>query len=115
MPFSGALDPENSWVVFSPSTPWKDQNKHVPLGFGSGKRKDSLDLIKTRLSKGAEISISMGFLVMCAEKALRLLHLYLLLFLPGFMSAYSKHRLEAFSNILLLMITNSVSTIYLWT
>ncbi len=41
--------------------------------FGSGKRKYSLDLIMARLSKGAETSISMAFVVMCAEKILRLL------------------------------------------
>ena len=41
--------------------------------FGSGKRKYSLQLIMARLLKGAETSISMAFLVMCAEKILRLL------------------------------------------
>jgi transposase, IS5 family len=44
--------------------------------FGSGKRNSSLRLIMARLTKGAETSISMGFLVMCAEKILRLLHLF---------------------------------------
>jgi hypothetical protein len=44
--------------------------------FGSGKRKCSLDLIMARLSKGAETLISMAFLVMCAEKILRLLRLF---------------------------------------
>jgi len=44
--------------------------------FGSGKRKYSLDLIMTRLSKGADTLISMSFLVMCAEKILRLLRLF---------------------------------------
>ena len=43
--------------------------------FGSGKRKYSLRLIMTRLPKGAETSISMAFLVMCAEKILRFLRL----------------------------------------
>ncbi len=44
--------------------------------FGSGKRKYSLDLIMARLPKGAENSISMAFLVMCAEKIRRLLRLF---------------------------------------
>jgi len=44
--------------------------------FGSGKRKYTLDLIKARLAKGAETSISMAFVVMCAEKILRLLRLF---------------------------------------
>ena len=44
--------------------------------FGSGKRKYSLDLIMARLSKGAENSISMSFVVMCAEKIRRLLRLF---------------------------------------
>jgi len=35
-----------------------------------------------RLAHGAATSISMNFLVMCAEKILRLLHLFLCLFLP---------------------------------
>ncbi len=48
--------------------------------FGSGKRKYSLDLIMSRLKAGAESSISMAFLVMCAEKVLRLLrHFFVLL------------------------------------
>ena len=44
--------------------------------FGSGKRKYSLRLIMARLIHGAETSISMAFLVMCAEKILRLLRLF---------------------------------------
>ncbi|PSJ05648.1 hypothetical protein C7K55_06270 [Cyanobium usitatum str. Tous] len=52
--------------------------------FGSGMRKYSLDLIMARLSKGAENSISMAFVVMCAEKIRRLLRLFLSLFLPGY-------------------------------
>lgn len=44
--------------------------------FGSGKRKYSLDLIMARLPKGAETLISMAFVVMCAEKILRLLRLF---------------------------------------
>jgi hypothetical protein len=44
--------------------------------FGSGKRKYSLDLIMARLAKGAETSIAMAFVVMCAEKILRLLRLF---------------------------------------
>jgi hypothetical protein len=44
--------------------------------FGSGKRKYSLQLIMARLPKGAETTISMAFLVMCAEKILRLVCLF---------------------------------------
>jgi IS5 family transposase len=55
-----------------------DQRKRneVEGCFGSSKRKYSLDLIMARLSKGAETLISMAFLVMCAEKILRLLRLF---------------------------------------
>jgi hypothetical protein len=48
--------------------------------FGSGKRKYSLQLIMARLPKGAETSISMAFLVMCAEKILRLLCIFFVAF-----------------------------------
>ena len=48
--------------------------------FGSGKRKYSLQLIMARLPKGAETTISMAFLVMCAEKILRLLCLFFVTF-----------------------------------
>jgi hypothetical protein len=48
--------------------------------FGSGKRKYSLQLIMARLPRGAETSISMAFLVMCAEKILRLLCLFFVAF-----------------------------------
>ncbi len=47
--------------------------------FGSGKRKYALRLIMARLAKGAETSISMAFLVMCAEKIRRLLCLFFIL------------------------------------
>jgi hypothetical protein len=52
--------------------------------FGSRKRKYSLDLIMARLPKGAENTISMAFVVMCAEKIWRLLRLFLSLFLLRF-------------------------------
>ncbi|CAK6690194.1 IS5 family transposase [Synechococcus sp. CBW1107] len=52
--------------------------------FGSGKRKYSLQLIMARLAKGAETSISMAFLVMCAEKILRLLRLFFVTIYPWF-------------------------------
>ena len=54
--------------------------------FGSGKRKYSLRLIMARLTKGAETSISMGFLVMCAEKILRLLRLFFVTIFAWFYS-----------------------------
>jgi transposase, IS5 family len=44
--------------------------------FGSGKRTYSLKLIMARLAHGAATSISMTFLVMCAEKILWLLRLF---------------------------------------
>ena len=53
--------------------------------FGSGKRKYSLDLIMARLPKGAEILISMAFVVMCAEKIRKLLRI----FLPSFSPVYT--------------------------
>jgi hypothetical protein len=57
--------------------------------FESGKRKYSLDLIMTRLSKGAENSISMAFVVMCAEKIRRLLRLF---FITIFVRIYAFQR-----------------------
>jgi hypothetical protein len=47
--------------------------------FGTGKRKYSLNLIMARIKAGAESMISMAFLVMCAEKVLRLLRLFFVL------------------------------------
>jgi len=61
--------------------------------FGSGKRKYSLKLIMARLTHGAETSISMAFLVMCAEKILRLLRLFFVLIFAWF---YSLLRPRAF-------------------
>ena len=52
--------------------------------FGSGKRKYSLQLIMARLPRGAETSISMAFLVMSAEKILRLLCLFFVAFYAWF-------------------------------
>jgi hypothetical protein len=52
--------------------------------FGSGKRKYSLGLIMARLAKGAETSISMAFLVMCAEKIRRLLRLFFVIIFAWF-------------------------------
>jgi hypothetical protein len=54
--------------------------------FGYGKRKYSLNLIMARLTRGAEASISMAFVVMCAEKILRLLRLFFVLVLAWFYS-----------------------------
>jgi IS5 family transposase len=58
-----------------------DQRKRneVEGCFGSGKQKYSLDLIMAWLPKGAETSISMAFVVMCAEKIRRLLRLFLVI------------------------------------
>ncbi len=52
--------------------------------FGSGKRKSSLDLIMARLPQGAESTISMAFVVMCAEKIRRLLRLFFVAILAWF-------------------------------
>lgn len=52
--------------------------------FGSGKRKNSLGLIIARLAKGAETSISMACLVMCAEKIRRLLRLFFVIVFAWF-------------------------------
>jgi transposase, IS5 family len=52
--------------------------------FGSGKRKYSLDLILVSLPKCAENSISMAFVVMCAEKNLSLLRLFYVAIFLGF-------------------------------
>ena len=56
--------------------------------FGSVERKYSLDLIMARLPKGAESSISMAFLVMCAEKILRLLRFFLIVIYAWFCTWY---------------------------
>ena len=63
-----------------------DQRKRneVEGCFGSGKRKYSLDLIMARLPKGAETSISMAFVVMCAEKIRRLLRLFFVILYAWF-------------------------------
>jgi hypothetical protein len=75
--------------------------------FGSGKRKYSLGLIMARLKKGAETSISMAFLVMCAEKILRLLRLFFVLFLAWFCEwCWSSTLRMAFRNICLLETSN---------
>jgi hypothetical protein len=52
--------------------------------FGSGKLKYSLELIRARLDKGAETPIFMAFLVMCAEKILRLRRLFFVAIFLGF-------------------------------
>ena len=52
--------------------------------FGSGKRKYLLRLIMARLANGAENSISMAFLVMCAEKIRRHLRLFFVFFSAWF-------------------------------
>jgi transposase, IS5 family len=52
--------------------------------FGSEKRKYSLDLIMAGLSKSVENSISMAFVVMCAEEIRRLLRLFFITILPGY-------------------------------
>jgi hypothetical protein len=54
----------------------QSRRNEVEGEFGSGKRKYLLRLIMAQLAKGAETSISMSFLVMCAEKIRRLLRLF---------------------------------------
>jgi hypothetical protein len=59
--------------------------------FGSGKRKYSLKLIMARLAHGAATSISLSFLVMCAEKILRLLRLFFVFFFACLCSLLRLH------------------------
>jgi hypothetical protein len=54
----------------------------------SGVPKYSLQLIMARLPKGAATTISMAFLVMCAEKILRLLCLFLVAIYGWFRTWY---------------------------
>jgi hypothetical protein len=63
-----------------------DQRKRneVEGCFGSGKRKYSLDLIMVRLPKGEKTSISMAFVVMCAEKIRRLFRLFFVIIFVWF-------------------------------
>jgi transposase, IS5 family len=69
-------DPEVNAVHKQQLSADQRRRNEVEGVFGSGKRKYSLQLIMARLPKGAETSISMAFLVMCAEKILRLLRLF---------------------------------------
>jgi hypothetical protein len=59
--------------------------------FGTGKRKYPLNLIMPKLKAGAEGTISMSFLVMCAEKILRLLRLFFVLLFMCLWSLLSPH------------------------
>ena len=77
-------NPEISAVYKQQLSADQRRRNEVEGCFGSGKRKYSLDLIMARLSKGAENSISMAFVVMCAEKIRRFSASFLSLFLPGY-------------------------------
>jgi len=80
------IDPEiNAAHKQQLSTDQRRRNE-VEGCFGSGKRKYPIDLIMARLPKGAESTISMAFVVMCAEKIWRILRLFLSRFLPGYAS-----------------------------
>jgi hypothetical protein len=80
--------------------------------FGIGKRKYSLDLIMARLSKGAETLISMAFLVMCAEKILRLLRLFFVTICAWFYVWQRPHALlEVFRTIWQLEMDDSLVTV----
>lgn len=70
-----------------------DQRKRneVEGVFGTGKRKYSLNLIMPKLKAGAEGTISMSFLVMCAEKILRLLRLFFVLLFVCLWSLLTPH------------------------
>lgn len=59
--------------------------------FGTGKRRYSLNLIMAKLKAGAEGTISMSFLVMCAEKILRLLRLFFVLIFVWLWSLLTPH------------------------
>ncbi len=79
-----------------------DQRKRNELEgvFGTAKRKYAFKLIIARLAKGAETSISMAFLVMCAEKIRRLLRFFFVVisawFMPGNGLTASEWSLGAF-------------------
>ncbi len=79
--------------------------------FGSGKRNYSLRLIMARLPKGAENTISMAFVVMCAEKIRRLLRI---VFVTIFAWVYAWQRPDclwmALRNICLLETTEMLVT-----
>jgi hypothetical protein len=75
--------------------------------FGSGKRKYSLGLFMARQRKGAETSTSIAFLVLCAERVLRLLRLFFVLILSWFcVWCWSSTLRMAFRNIRLLETAN---------
>ena len=59
--------------------------------FGTGKRIYSLNLIMPKLKAGAEGTISMSFLVMCAEKILKLLRLFFVLLFVCLWSLLTPH------------------------
>jgi transposase, IS5 family len=69
-------DPEINAAHKQQLSAYQRRRNEVEGCFGSGKRKYSLDLIMSRLPKGAENTISMAFVVMCAEKIRRLLRLF---------------------------------------
>ena len=70
-----------------------DQRKRneVEGVFGTGKRIYSLNLIMPKLKAGAEGTISMSFLVMCAEKILKLLRLFFVLLFVCLWSLLTPH------------------------
>ena len=71
-----SMNPEINEAHIQQLSAYHFRQNEVERVFGSGKRKYSLRLIMARLVKGAETSISMAFLVMCAEKIRRLLRLF---------------------------------------
>jgi IS5 family transposase len=77
-------DPEVNAVHKQQLSADQRRRNEVEGVFGTGKRKYSLKLIMARLACGAESSISMSFLVMCAEKILRLFRLFFLLLYAWF-------------------------------
>jgi hypothetical protein len=79
--------------------------------FGSGKRKYSLRLIMARLTTGAEASISMAFLVMCAEKILRLLRLFFILVSAWFYSLLRLCAPRAMSSYLLAPVVSELAVL----
>ncbi len=77
------MDPEINASHKQPLSAEQRKRNELERVVGSGKRKYAPNLNMARLVKGAETSISMASLVMCAEKIRSLLCLFLAVYQPG--------------------------------
>ena len=77
------MDPEINASHKQPLSAEQRKRNELERVVGSGKRKYAPKLNMARLVKGAETSISMASLVMCAEKIRSLLCLFLAVYQPG--------------------------------